>query len=94
MSVDLSRLSLLYSPRLSYSSHTAAKKGDVRCAMKSYRLSELSFSQVENLKSRPRIDFASIFTTVNPIIDAVRSKGDVAVKEYVTHSLLLDDSMF
>lgn len=84
--------------------------------MKSYRLSELSFSQVENLKSRPRIDFASIFTTVsfllvnvptclilmdmssplqvNPIIDAVRSKGDVAVKEYVTHSLLLDDSMF
>ncbi|XP_048625786.1 histidinol dehydrogenase, chloroplastic isoform X1 [Brassica napus] len=88
MSVDLSRLSLLYSPRLSYSSHTAAKKvsffftGDVRCAMKSYRLSELSFSQVENLKSRPRIDFASIFTTVNPIIDAVRSKGDVAVKEY------------
>ncbi|KAF3564000.1 hypothetical protein DY000_02011598 [Brassica cretica] len=63
MSVDLSRLSLLYSPRLSYSSHTAAKKGDVRCAMKSYRLSELSFSQVENLKSRPRIDFSSIFTT-------------------------------
>ncbi|KAF3502497.1 hypothetical protein F2Q69_00040131 [Brassica cretica] len=82
MSVDLSRLSLLYSPRLSYSSHTAANKGDVRCAMKSYRLSELSFSQVENLKSRPRIDFSSIFTTVNPIIDAVRSKGDVAVKEY------------
>ncbi|CAH8346425.1 unnamed protein product [Eruca vesicaria subsp. sativa] len=50
--------------------------------MKSYRLSELSFSQVENLKSRPRIDFSSIFTTVNPIIDAVRSKGDTAVKEY------------
>lgn len=78
--------------------------------MKSYRLSELTSSQVDSLKSRPRIDFSSIFATVtsklfvfffvdnfplllliycqvNPIIDAVRSNGDTAIKESVTHSL-------
>jgi len=38
--------------------------GYVCCSMKSYRLSELSSSQVDSLKSRPRIDFSSIFATV------------------------------
>ena len=34
------------------------------CAMKSYRLSELTPAEVQNLKARPRIDFSSIFSTV------------------------------
>lgn len=53
----------------------------IRCAMKSYKLSELSRAEVESLKARPRIDFSSIFRMVNPIIDAVRGRGDAAVKE-------------
>ncbi|XP_050228850.1 histidinol dehydrogenase, chloroplastic [Mercurialis annua] len=56
----------------------------VMCAMKSYRLSELTRKEVDGLKARPRIDFSSIFSTVNPIVDAVRSRGDAAVKEYTT----------
>ncbi|KAL5578122.1 hypothetical protein UlMin_019821 [Ulmus minor] len=54
----------------------------IKCAMKSYKLSELNSSEVESLKSRPRIDFSSIFSTVNPIVDDVRKRGDEAVKEY------------
>uniref|UniRef100_A0A2P2LMQ4 Uncharacterized protein n=1 Tax=Rhizophora mucronata TaxID=61149 RepID=A0A2P2LMQ4_RHIMU len=56
----------------------------VRCAMKSYRLAELTSAEVESLKSRPRIDFASIFGMVNPIVDDVRSRGDAAVKDYTS----------
>ncbi|TQD77126.1 hypothetical protein C1H46_037330 [Malus baccata] len=54
----------------------------ITCSMKSYRLSELSPPEVESLKARPRIDFSSIFSTVNPIVDEVRKRGDAAVKEY------------
>uniref|UniRef100_A0A803KM15 Histidinol dehydrogenase, chloroplastic n=1 Tax=Chenopodium quinoa TaxID=63459 RepID=A0A803KM15_CHEQI len=54
----------------------------VNCALKSYKLSELSLSEVDNLKSRPRIDFSSIFSVVQPIVDDVRTRGDDAVKEY------------
>ncbi|KAF2310748.1 hypothetical protein GH714_016885 [Hevea brasiliensis] len=53
----------------------------VRCAMKSYQLPELTRTEVESLKARPRIDFSSIFNKVNPIVDDVRSRGDAAVKE-------------
>ncbi|XP_038987880.1 histidinol dehydrogenase, chloroplastic isoform X1 [Phoenix dactylifera] len=53
-----------------------------RCSMKSYRLSELSHAEVEGLKARPRIDFTSIFSTVNPIVDDVRIRGDAAVIDY------------
>ncbi|GLT99847.1 hypothetical protein SLE2022_172600 [Rubroshorea leprosula] len=38
----------------------------IRCAMKSYKLSELSRAEVESLKARPRIDFSSTFGMVNP----------------------------
>ncbi|GKV43697.1 hypothetical protein SLEP1_g50957 [Rubroshorea leprosula] len=55
----------------------------IRCAMKSYKLSELSRAEVESLQARPRIDFSSTFGMVNPIIDAVRGRGDAAVKESV-----------
>ncbi|KAG8652114.1 histidinol dehydrogenase, chloroplastic isoform X2 [Manihot esculenta] len=50
--------------------------------MKSYQLSELTRTEVESLKARPRIDFSSIFNLVNPIVDDVRSRGDAAVKDY------------
>ncbi|KAJ1293320.1 hypothetical protein BS78_01G058900 [Paspalum vaginatum] len=45
-------------------------------AMKSYRLSELSDAEVTGLKARPRIDFSSIFGTVNPIVEDVRVRGE------------------
>lgn len=54
----------------------------VKCAMKSYKLSELTVSEVDKLKARPRIDFTSIFGVVQPIVDNVRTRGDDAVKEY------------
>ncbi|KAJ7969135.1 Histidinol dehydrogenase, chloroplastic [Quillaja saponaria] len=56
----------------------------IRCSMKSYRLSELTQAEVVNLKARPRIDFSSIFSTVHPIVDDVRKRGDAAVKEYTS----------
>ncbi len=35
--------------------------------MKIYKLSELNADQVQDLRNRPRIDFSSIFETVNPL---------------------------
>ncbi|TVU02281.1 hypothetical protein EJB05_52236 [Eragrostis curvula] len=63
------------------------------CAMKSYRLSELSYAEVTGLKARPRIDFSSIFSTVNPIVEDVRVRGDAAVKNYTEKfdKVALDD---
>jgi hypothetical protein len=37
----------------------------IKCSMKSYKLSELTQTEVERLKARPRIDFSSIFSTVS-----------------------------
>jgi hypothetical protein len=37
----------------------------IKCSMKSYKLSELTQTEVEHLKARPRIDFSSIFSTVS-----------------------------
>ncbi|XAR63577.1 Histidinol dehydrogenase [Bertholletia excelsa] len=54
----------------------------ISCSMKSYRLSELTQAEVDRLKARPRIDFSSIFSLVNPIVDDVRHRGDAAVKDY------------
>ncbi|KAF0903655.1 hypothetical protein E2562_028365 [Oryza meyeriana var. granulata] len=61
-------------------------------AMKSYRLSELSDAEVSGLKACPRIDF-SIFGMVNPIVEDVRVRGDVAVKDYTAKfdKVALDD---
>ncbi|XP_024398102.1 histidinol dehydrogenase, chloroplastic isoform X2 [Physcomitrium patens] len=52
--------------------------------MKVYKLSELNTDQVEGLRARPRIDFTSIFETVGPIVENIRRRGDVAVKEYTS----------
>ncbi|KAI8001684.1 hypothetical protein LOK49_LG09G02449 [Camellia lanceoleosa] len=56
----------------------------ISCSMKSYRLSELTKDELNGLKARPRIDFSSIFTTVQPIVDDVRHRGDAAVKDYTS----------
>ncbi|KAJ6724101.1 HISTIDINOL DEHYDROGENASE HDH [Salix viminalis] len=69
-----------YNPSSTFSLGCKLKRA--MCAMKSYRLSELSNAEVESLKARPRIDFSSIFGTVNPIVDDVRQRGDDAVKDY------------
>jgi histidinol dehydrogenase len=67
----------------------------VSCAMKSYRLSDLSDAEVSGLKARPRIDFTSIFSTVNPIVEDVRVRGDAAVKDYTEKfdKVLLDNAV-
>lgn len=54
----------------------------IGCSMKSYKLSDLTQNEINNLSARPRIDFSSIFSTVQPIVDDVRCRGDAAVKDY------------
>lgn len=54
----------------------------ISCSMKSYKLSELTHSELNSLKARPRIDFSKIFSVVTPIVDDIHSRGDAAVKEY------------
>ncbi|XP_076911744.1 histidinol dehydrogenase, chloroplastic-like [Bidens hawaiensis] len=76
------------SRKLSFNNHRGLLSGPlsktVTCAMKSYKLSDLSQKEVEDLKARPRINFSSIFSTVQPIVDDVRIRGDDAVKEYTS----------
>lgn len=50
--------------------------------MKTYQYSHLSTEEISKLLKRPKIDFTSIFQTVQPIIDAVENAGDEAVKKY------------
>lgn len=53
--------------------------------MKTYNYSELSQEEISGLLQRPKIDFTSIFQTVQPIIDAVENEGDAAVIRYTEH---------
>ncbi|XP_057962422.1 histidinol dehydrogenase, chloroplastic-like [Malania oleifera] len=76
---------IIGAPKYSYcqSSHfTGSTNKAVRCSMKSYRLSELTYTEVNSLKTRPRINFSSIFGLVQPIVDDVCCRGDAAVKDY------------
>ncbi|HET8864958.1 MAG TPA: histidinol dehydrogenase [Gracilimonas sp.] len=50
--------------------------------MKTYQYSALSSEEISKLLKRPKIDFTSIFQTVQPILDAVENEGDEAVKKY------------
>lgn len=52
--------------------------------MKTYRLADLHSTEIHNLKSRPRIDFSSMFGVVGPIIEDVRKRGDAAIIDYTT----------
>ncbi|WOL15335.1 histidinol dehydrogenase, chloroplastic isoform X1 [Canna indica] len=73
--------------------HKGLKSQITRCAMKSYRLSELTHPEVNSLKARPRIDFSSIFSVVNPIVDDVRCRGYAAVIDYTARfdKVVLDE---
>ncbi|CAL9169714.1 histidinol dehydrogenase, chloroplastic-like isoform X2 [Musa acuminata AAA Group] len=73
--LNLSRYNICYLPK-------GLKGRIVRSAMKSYKLSELTHTEVDSLKARPRIDFSSIFSVVNPIVDDVQCRGDAAVIDY------------
>ncbi|OEL23449.1 Histidinol dehydrogenase, chloroplastic [Dichanthelium oligosanthes] len=79
--------------RFAYSKVLKPRGLTTSLAMKSYRLSELSDAEVSGLKARPRIDFSSIFGTVNPIVEDVRVRGDAAVKDYTEKfdKVTLDD---
>lgn len=50
--------------------------------MKTYTYKELSKQQLKELMLRPKIDFVSIFQTVQPIIDDIRSNGNSALRSY------------
>lgn len=52
--------------------------------MKNYSLNTLSIDQKNRLLKRPKLDFASIFNIVQPIIDAVTLHGDRAVLKYTS----------
>lgn len=43
----------------------ATRPTAIRCSINSYRLSNLTPSELQSLKSRPRIDFSSIFSVVS-----------------------------
>ena len=49
--------------------------------MRVLRYSELSQPEIAQLLLRPKIDFSGVFARVQPIIDAVRERGDEAVLE-------------
>ena len=50
--------------------------------MKSYIYNNLSDQEVKQLCQRPKMDFASVFRRIEPIIDHVRTSGDEAVLKY------------
>lgn len=50
--------------------------------METYQYKELSAKEIKRLIQRPKIDFESIFQIVQPIIDAIESDGDKALKLY------------
>ncbi|HKJ30935.1 MAG TPA: histidinol dehydrogenase [Balneolales bacterium] len=47
--------------------------------MKTYQYTQLTDSDIQKLCQRPRIDFASIFKTVQPILEQVQNEGDKAI---------------
>ncbi|MEX0723344.1 MAG: histidinol dehydrogenase [Gracilimonas sp.] len=50
--------------------------------MKTYNYSKLKPEGINKLLKRPKIDFTSIFRTVQPILDEVESEGDEVVKKF------------
>lgn len=50
--------------------------------MKTYQYKNLSEQDIQKLVQRPKIDFNSIFKTVQPIIDRIETDGDSALKAY------------
>ncbi|CAI7862765.1 unnamed protein product, partial [Closterium sp. NIES-53] len=60
----------------------AAAVSSPATGLRVFRLADLAEDDVAQLLTRPRIDFTSIFSTVGPIVEDVRQRGDEAVKEY------------
>lgn len=52
--------------------------------MKKYNYKNLTPEKITALTRRPKMDFASVFGTVQPILDDVESDGDAAIQKY-TH---------
>jgi histidinol dehydrogenase len=50
--------------------------------MKTYNYNSLNPSQIEGLTKRPKMDFASVFGQVQPILDDVEKLGDEAIRAY------------
>lgn len=50
--------------------------------MKTYQYSTLTAEETTELLKRPKIDFTTIFQTVQPIIDAVENEGDESLIRY------------
>ena len=50
--------------------------------MKTYYYNKLSEPEIEKLFLRPKIDFNTIFSTVQPILDEVKKHGDDAMRSY------------
>jgi histidinol dehydrogenase len=50
--------------------------------MKTYNYSSLSTEELSELTKRPKMDYAAVFGTVQPILDEVESKGDEAIRRY------------
>ena len=50
--------------------------------MNKYSYKNLSADQINKLCRRPKMDFESVFSTVEPIIDDVHMEGDAAVSAY------------
>lgn len=49
-----------------------------------YDAMQMSAEQLRELTTRPRIDFSSILSTVEPIVEDVRLRGDEAIKQYTS----------
>lgn len=50
--------------------------------MKTYRFNTLTDEEIEKLFLRPKIEFNTIFDTVQPILDEVKMNGDQAIRSY------------
>lgn len=50
--------------------------------MKLYTYKDLTPEKINALTRRPKMDFASVFGTVQPILDEVESDGDSAIQKY------------
>ncbi|KAJ7553215.1 hypothetical protein O6H91_06G088500 [Diphasiastrum complanatum] len=70
------------SPPASLTASAATDSDVLSIKLRTFRLPELSASELEELRTRPRIDFSSILDSVRPIVDDVRKRGDTAVNEY------------
>eukprot|EP00191_Tetraselmis_sp_GSL018_P013422 CAMPEP_0177586188 /NCGR_PEP_ID=MMETSP0419_2-20121207/4929_1 /TAXON_ID=582737 /ORGANISM="Tetraselmis sp., Strain GSL018" /LENGTH=436 /DNA_ID=CAMNT_0019076043 /DNA_START=216 /DNA_END=1526 /DNA_ORIENTATION=- len=53
-------------------------------ALRVFERTEVSSEQLNHLLARPRIDFTSILDKVKPICEAVKTRGDDAVKEFTS----------